>query len=78
MADTATARRLTVKQVEMLKMFGPNTYGIALAPNRDRRSLEMRGLIEWVPPKFGTPLYGITLAGRKELERRAKAPEAGQ
>jgi hypothetical protein len=49
-----------------LKMYGPDTYGLSI-PHSIAKTLEIKGLVEWVPPKFGTTLYAITEKGRAAL-----------
>ncbi len=51
-----------------LEMYLPGTYGLNF-PHSIAKTLEIKGLIEWVPPKFGTQLYAITQKGRDALAR---------
>lgn len=55
--------RLSETHLSYLKMFSPDTYGLEL-PHSIAKTLEIKGLVEWVPPKFGTTLYAITDKGR--------------
>lgn len=57
---------LTVRQFALLRMFKPDTYGIAI-DWKEARELETLGVIEWVPPKFGSTLWMITEKGRQAL-----------
>ena len=62
--------RLSKDDIAILKDLNkPGLYGAQVPTSRVRRSLEMRRLIEWIPPKFGTQLWAITEAGREELKR---------
>ncbi len=62
---------VTKAQADILRQFEPERpelYGMEIRASQDRRSLEMRGLIEWVPPIFGnTPMWMITDKGRAAL-----------
>lgn len=49
-----------------LRAFAPQTYGLSI-PHSIAKTMEIKGLIEWMPPKFGTTLYAITDKGRKAL-----------
>lgn len=57
---------MTELERSYLEMFGPNTYGLEI-PYEVATNLEFKGLVEWVPPKFGSVLYAITDAGREAL-----------
>lgn len=47
----------------VLACYGPKTYGMTITDRSLARHMEDRGLVEWVPPKFGSQLYMITQAG---------------
>lgn len=49
-----------------LKAFGPDTYGLSM-PYSIAKTLEIKGLVEWVPPKFGATLYAITDKGKRAV-----------
>lgn len=49
-----------------LRCFSNSTYGLEI-PRDTAREMEREGLIEWVPPKFGTTLWAITAKGRQAV-----------
>lgn len=51
-----------------LRMFKPETYGIDL-PRHVARVLKSHGLVEWMPPKLGAPMWAITARGRELIAR---------
>jgi hypothetical protein len=55
---------MTERGLVYLKMFSPSTYGLEI-PRSIAKPMEADGLIEWVPPKFGTTLYAITAKGTR-------------
>lgn len=55
--------KLSETHLSYLKMFGPHTYGINL-PYSIAKTLEIKGLVEWVPPQLGSQMYAITKKGR--------------
>lgn len=55
-------------QLSYLRMFEPGTYGINL-PYSIAKTLEIKGLVQWVPPKFGTQLWAITDKGREAVSK---------
>jgi hypothetical protein len=61
---------LSNTHLSYLKIFGPDTYGLEI-PHSIAKTLEIKGLVEWVPPKFGTTLYAITNKGRAAVRRAA-------
>lgn len=66
---------LTEPQINILRMYGPDTYCIDLGTfGSDRTKLDDLGLIQWVPGQAWSGYYtfAITDAGRKELEERDK------
>lgn len=69
---------ITEQHLRTLRLYGPNTYGIAL--NYDEaKELEAQGLVEWVPPVFGATQWAITEKGRQaveEADRRRRFAEA--
>ena len=50
-----------------LRAFSPDSYGMSI-PYSIAKTMEIKGLIEWVPPKFGTALYAITEKGREAVK----------
>lgn len=58
--------KLSQTHLSYLKMFEPDTYGLVL-PFSIAKTLEVKGLVEWVPPKFGTTLYAITDKGKRAV-----------
>jgi hypothetical protein len=58
------AKRLSETHLSYLRMFEPGTYGLSI-PYSIAKTLEIKGLVEWVPPKFGTQLWAITAKGRE-------------
>ena len=58
-----------------LKMFSPDTYGMNI-PYSIAKTLEIKGLVEWVPPKFGTQLWAITDKGRKVVRESVRTEPA--
>lgn len=61
-------------------MLRPDIYGTEL-PYSIAKTLEVKGLVEWVPPKFGTTLYAITDKGREAvraaLSTTSQTPQRG-
>lgn len=57
---------LSNDELTYLKLYGPSTYGLEI-PKSIAKSLEDKGLVRWLPPMFGTIMYEITEAGRKEV-----------
>jgi hypothetical protein len=67
--------KLSQTHLSYLKdMLRPDTYGMEI-PYSIAKTLEIKGLVEWVPPKFGTTLYAITDKGR-EAVRTAITPRS--
>lgn len=64
--------KISTAHLSYLKMFTPDTYGLNL-PYSIAKTLEIKGLVEWVPPKFGTQLWQITDKGRKAVQSTALA-----
>jgi len=58
--------KLSKTHLAYLRMFSPDTYGISL-PYSIAKTLEIKGLIEWMPPKFGTQLWAITAKGKEAV-----------
>lgn len=58
---------LSETHLSYLKMYGPNTYGLEI-PYSIAKTLEIKGLVEWMPPQFGTRLWAITDKGRAALK----------
>lgn len=56
--------KLSDTHLGYLKMFGPDTCGLEI-PYSIAKTLEVKGLVEWVPPQFGTQLYAITDKGKR-------------
>jgi hypothetical protein len=48
-------------------MLGDDIYGVSL-PREVADHLLSQGLVEWMPPKFGTSMYAITDAGCETLK----------
>lgn len=63
MANMGTKRKISETHLGYLKMFGPSTIGINL-PYSIAKTLEVKGLVEWIPPQLGTHLWAITDKGR--------------
>ncbi len=59
--------QLNASQWKILMLYSSQTYGIALSKEEAIPLIEF-GLIEWVPPKFSTMMYGITKKGQEALE----------
>lgn len=55
--------KLSKTHLSYLKMFTPDTYGLNI-PYSIAKTLEIKGLVEWMPPKFGTQLWAITDKGK--------------
>lgn len=53
-----------------LRMFGPQTYAVNL-PHSIAKTLEIKGLVEWVPPQFGAQMWAITDKGRDAVKSAA-------
>lgn len=51
---------------EYLKLFTPTTHGVEIPP-RIAAPMEAKGWIRWLPPVFGTKMWGITDVGRAAL-----------
>ena len=72
------AKEVTEQHLRTLRLYSPNTYGIAL--NYDEaKELEAQGLVEWVPPVFGSTQWAITEKGKQAVEdadRRSRFAEA--
>lgn len=66
--STATAEQRDRTALAYLRMFKPDTYGIAI-PHDLAIYMEQRQWIKWVPPKFGSTLYEITESGRSHLAK---------
>jgi hypothetical protein len=64
MMNTTTKMMMTDEQLAILRLYTDSTYGIALGP-KDAKILEGMGLVQWVPPKFGTTQYAITDKGKQ-------------
>lgn len=62
--------KLSATNLSYLRMFSPDTYGLNL-PYSIAKTLEIKGLVKWVPPKFGTQLWAITDKGRNALKEAA-------
>lgn len=60
---------LSETQLSYLKMYSPETYGLEI-PYSIAKTLEIKGLVEWIPPQFGTRLWAITEKGRKAVTSR--------
>ena len=58
--------KLSETQLSYLKMYGPDTYGLEI-PYSIAKTLEIKGLVEWIPPQFGTRLWAITKKGREAV-----------
>lgn len=55
--------KISDTHLSYLRMFSPDTYGLEI-PYSIAKTLEIKGLVEWMPPKFGTTLWAITPKGR--------------
>lgn len=58
--------RLSETLLSYLKMYSANTHGLEI-PYSIAKTLEIKGLIEWIPPQFGTKLWAITAKGRSAV-----------
>jgi hypothetical protein len=68
--------KLSDTHLAYLKMFKPDTYGINL-PYSIAKTLEIKGLVEWMPPKFGSQMWAITEKGRKAVSMAVQIPGPG-
>lgn len=59
-----TRTTLYAQEAAVIRMFSDDTYGLEIQ-REVAKSLEKKGLVEWMPPKFGTTLYGLTEKGRR-------------
>ena len=59
---------ITESEWAFLVLFGEFTHGINM-PSKIAVALEEKGMIEWLPPLFGTTLYQITDAGRAAVAK---------
>jgi hypothetical protein len=69
--------KISETHMAYLKMFGPDTYGIAL-PYSIAKTLEIKGLVEWMPPKFGSALWAITPKGKAAFASTLPRPNGGR
>lgn len=67
--------KLSDTHLAYLKMYSPNTYGLEI-PYSIAKTLEIKGLIEWIPPQFGTRLWAITAKGRVAVASHQNNSEA--
>lgn len=56
-------RPLSETHLAYLKMFSPNTIGLNL-PYSIGKTLEVKGLVEWIPDQLGSRMWAITDKGR--------------
>lgn len=69
MTSKQTETQLSQDEFAHLQMFTPGVYAICL-PRDIGKSLEKKGLVDWVPPVWGNdPNWQITDAGKSFLER---------
>jgi hypothetical protein len=66
LTQVAQKRKVSELHMTYLRAFSPNSYGMSI-PYSIAKTMEIKGLIEWVPPKFGTTLYAITDKGREAV-----------
>lgn len=66
------ATKISETHLSWLKAFGQDTYGINI-PYSIAKTMEIKGLIEWVPPKFGACHWAITDKGRKVLRENSQS-----
>jgi hypothetical protein len=72
------ARGLTTAQAARLLMYGPDTYAISFR-RAETRTLEERGLVEWVPAVFGSGVdWRITDLGRAVAAALAASQPQGR
>lgn len=64
----SATRPLSELHRSYLKMYGPNTIGINL-PYSIGKTLEVKGLVEWIPDQLGSKMWAITDKGREARER---------
>jgi hypothetical protein len=57
-------------------MYGPDTYGLEI-PYSIAKTLEIKGLVEWIPPQFGTRLWAITPKGREAVRECQRNSDGG-
>lgn len=58
--------KLSKGHIGYLKLFTPTTVCVNL-PYGIAKTLEIKGLVEWMPPQLGAKMWAITNAGRKAL-----------
>lgn len=63
-------RSISEHQLNLLRLYSDSTYGIAL-DYEEAKELEAQGLVQWVPPLFGTTQWAITEKG-KQVVREAR------
>jgi hypothetical protein len=61
-----TTAKLSATHLGYLKMYGPDTYAVNM-PHSIAKTLEIKGLVEWVPPQFGSHMWAITAKGKKAV-----------
>jgi hypothetical protein len=66
--------KLSETHLSYLKMYSPNTYGLEI-PYSIAKTLEIKGMVEWIPPQFGTKLWAITPKGRAAVSSHIRAPQ---
>lgn len=65
---------LSETHLSYLKMFRPETYGIEI-PYSIAKTLEIKGLVEWLPPVFGARMWGITDKGKSAIKSAQRDTE---
>lgn len=59
--------KLSETQLAYLKMYTPETIGLQL-PYSIAKTLEIKGLVEWIPPQLGTQMWAITAKGKAAVK----------
>lgn len=60
-------KTLSETHLGYLKMFSPNTIGLNL-PYSIAKTLEVKGLVEWIPDQLGSRMWAITDKGRAAVQ----------
>ena len=59
--------KLSETHLAYLKMYSPDTIGLQL-PYSIAKTLEIKGLVEWIPPQLGTQMWAITAKGKAAVK----------
>lgn len=61
--------KISETHLSYLRMFGPATYSLEI-PHSIAKTLEIKGLVEWVPATFGNGVaWQITKKGREAVKQ---------